>query len=40
MRPGWRLDRAVIVTREQNPESGIVIRHGRDTDRQRARDRD
>ena len=40
MRPGWRLDRAVTATREQNPEPGIVIRQDRDTDRQRARDRD
>ena len=33
LRSGWRLDRAATVTREQNPETGIVIRQGRDRDK-------
>ena len=32
MRPGWRIDRAATVAREQNPEPGIGIRQGIDSD--------
>ena len=33
LRPGWRIDRAATVARDQNPELGIVIRQGRDRDK-------
>ena len=33
LRSGWRLDRAVTVARDQNPELGIVIRQGRYRDK-------